>query len=125
MDGVDKTMKYIKQNFATIKPVEFSGNTYYQIGTDDWNIVVGLGGLVGIIKQANKFIKDYMDELEEEESADYAVVTRCKDCEYCRKLSLKNRLEGGYAENVLWCMNHSYGVWPTDFCSYGKRKENK
>ena len=63
MDGVNKTMKYIKQDFATIKPIEFSGNTYYQIGADDWNIVVGLGGLVGIIKQANKFIKDYMDEL--------------------------------------------------------------
>lgn len=58
-------------------------------------------------------------------TVDAVVVTRCKDCEYCRKLSLKNRLEGGYAENVLWCMNHSYGVWPTDFCSYGKRKENK
>lgn len=57
------TLKYIKQEFATIKSIEFFGNTYYQIGTDDWNIVVGLGGLVEIANQANKIIKKYMDKL--------------------------------------------------------------
>ena len=63
MDGVNKTMKYIKQDFATIKPIEFSGNTYYQIGADDWNIVVGLGGLVEIANRANAIITNYMSEL--------------------------------------------------------------
>lgn len=63
MDGVNKTMKYIKQDFATIKPIEFSGNTYYQIGTDNWNIVVGFGGLVEIANQANAVITNYMNEL--------------------------------------------------------------
>ena len=63
MDGVNKTMKYIKQDFATIKPIEFSGNTYYQIGTDDWNIVVGLGGLAEIANRANAIITNYMNEL--------------------------------------------------------------
>ena len=59
-------MKYIKQEVVCIKPVEFFGNTYYQIGADDWNIVVGLGGLVEIANQANKIIKEYMDRLDEE-----------------------------------------------------------
>ena len=60
------TLKYIKQEFVTIKPVKFFGNDYYQIGADDWNIVVGLGGLVEIANQANKIIKEYMDRLNEE-----------------------------------------------------------
>ena len=59
-------MKYIKQEAVYIKPVEFFGNTYYQIGADDWNIVVRLGGLVEIANQANKIIKEYMDKLDEE-----------------------------------------------------------
>ena len=63
MDGINKTIKYIKQDFATIKPIEFSGNIYYQIGTDDWNIVVGLGGLVEIANRANAIITNYMSEL--------------------------------------------------------------
>lgn len=37
-------MKYIKQEVVYIKPIEFFGMSYYQIGTEDWNIVVGLGG---------------------------------------------------------------------------------
>lgn len=61
------TLKYLKQNFATIEPVEFFGNTYYQIGTDDWNIIVGLGGLIEIANQANKIIKEYIDKLDEKE----------------------------------------------------------
>lgn len=61
------TLKYLKQNFATIEPVEFFGNTYYQIGTDDWNIIVGLGGLTEIANQANKIIKEYIDKLDEKE----------------------------------------------------------
>lgn len=61
------TLKYIKQEFVTIKPVEFFDNTYYQIGADDWNIVVGLGGLVEIAKQANEIIKEHMDKLNKED----------------------------------------------------------
>ena len=59
-------MKYIKQEAVYIKPIEFSGNSYYQIGVKDWNIVIGLGGLVKIANQANKIIKEYIDELDEE-----------------------------------------------------------
>lgn len=56
-------------------------------------------------------------------AADVALVVRCMDCVRCRELNRKDRLEGGYAEGVLWCMNYSDGVWPDDFCSYGKPKE--
>ena len=59
-------MKYIKQEAVCIKLVKFFENDYYQIGVDDWNIAVGLGGLVEITNQANKIIKEYMDKLDEE-----------------------------------------------------------
>ena len=59
-------MKYIKQGYVAIKPFEYFGNTYYQIGTDDWNIVVGLGGLVVIMGQAQLIVKNRIKELEEE-----------------------------------------------------------
>lgn len=59
-------MKYIKQEAIYIKPIEFSGISYYQIGIKGWNIVVGLGGLVEITNQANKIIKEYIDELDKE-----------------------------------------------------------
>lgn len=63
-------LRYIKQESITIKPIEFFGNDYYQIGIDDWNIVVGLGGLVEIANQANKIIKEYMDRLSTEYKKD-------------------------------------------------------
>lgn len=49
-------MKYITQDYIEIKPIECAGYDYYQIGTDEWNIVVGLGGLVNMANQANKII---------------------------------------------------------------------
>ena len=55
---------------------------------------------------------------------DAVVVTRCKDCRNHRELNRKDRLESGYAEGVLWCMNRSDGVWADDFCSYGEPKED-
>ena len=59
-------MKYIKEDYIKIKPVECAGHDYYQIGTNEWNIVVGLGGLVDIKNQANKIIEDYMNKLEKD-----------------------------------------------------------
>lgn len=58
-------LKYIKQDSVTVKPIEFTGNTYYQIGIDDWNIIVGLGGLVEIAKQADIIIQNRIKELEQ------------------------------------------------------------
>lgn len=54
---------------------------------------------------------------------DAVVVTRCKDCRNHRELNRKDRLESGYAEGVLWCMNRSDGVWADGFCSDGEPKE--
>ena len=56
-------------------------------------------------------------------AADVVVVTRCKDCRNHRELNRKDRLESGYAEGVLWCMNRSDGVWADGFCSDGEPKE--
>ena len=61
------TLKCLKQEFVTINPVEFFGDTYYQIGGADWNIVVGFCGLVEIANQANKIIKEHMDKLDKED----------------------------------------------------------
>lgn len=56
-------------------------------------------------------------------AVDAVVVTRCKDCRNHRELNRKDRLESGYAEGVLWCMNRSDGVWADGFCSDGEPKE--
>lgn len=61
--------------------------------------------------------------IENAPTVDAVVVTRCKDCRNHRELNQKDRLESGYAEGVLWCMNRSDGVWADDFCSYGEPKE--
>ena len=57
-------MKYIKEDHIEIKPIECAGHDYYQIGTDEWNVIVGLGGLVNIKNQANKTIEDCINDLE-------------------------------------------------------------
>ena len=51
----------------------------------------GWNGLLGLIEKAP--------------TVDAVVVTRCKDCRNHRELNRKDRLESGYAEGVLWCMN--------------------
>ena len=69
----------------------------------------GWNGLLGLIERAP--------------TVDAVVVTRCKDCRNHRELNRKDRLESGYAEGVLWCMNRSDGVWADGFCSDGEPKE--
>ena len=58
-------MKYIKEDHVEIKEVKFAGNTFYQVGIDDWNITVGLGGLVEIMKKSKEIIDNYMKSLED------------------------------------------------------------
>lgn len=69
----------------------------------------GWNGLLGLIDNAP--------------TVDAVVVTRGKDCRNHRELNRKDRLESGYAEGVLWCMNRSDGVWADGFCSDGEPKE--
>ena len=59
-------MKYIKEDHIEIKSIECAGHDYYQIGTDEWSIVVGLGGLVNMVNQANKIIENYINKLEKD-----------------------------------------------------------
>ena len=70
----------------------------------------GWNGLLGLIEKAP--------------TVDAVIVTRCKDCRNHRELNRKDRLESGYAEGVLWCMNRSDGVWADGFCSDGEPKED-
>lgn len=70
----------------------------------------GWNGLLGLIEKAP--------------TVDAVVVTRCKDCRNHRELNRKDRLESGYAEGILWCMNRSDGVWADGFCSDGEPKED-
>ena len=60
-------MKYINQDSIKIKPIACAGYEYYQIGIDEWNIVVGLGGLVNMANQSNKIIENYINKLEKED----------------------------------------------------------
>ena len=60
-------MRYINKDNIKIKPVECAGIEFYQIGIDEWNIVVGLGGLINIANQADKIIENYINKLDEED----------------------------------------------------------
>ena len=67
--------------------------------------------------------QEIIDALNGIPTVDAVVVTRCKDCRNHRELNRKDRLESGYAEGILWCMNRSDGVWADGFCSDGEPKE--
>ena len=67
--------------------------------------------------------QEIIDALNGIPTVDAVVGTRCKDCRNHRELNRKDRLESGYAEGILWCMNRSDGVWADGFCSDGEPKE--
>lgn len=86
------------------------------------------------VKAANEWVSEackepvmrlirLFDKLQKVPAVDAVVVTRCKGCRNHRELNRKDRLESGYAEGVLWCMNRSDGVWADGFCSDGEPKE--
>lgn len=58
-------MKYIKGDHVEIKEVKFAGNTFYQVGTDEWNITVGLGGLVELMNKSKELVDKHMESLED------------------------------------------------------------
>ena len=57
-------------------------------------------------------------------AADVVHVIRCKDCHYSRELNREDPNERQFIEGCVWCMNWEYGVFPDDYCSRAKRKEN-
>ena len=66
------------------------------------------------VENAERYFLNLIDKTSE---ADVVEVVRCKDCEYCIDLIM-----GG-----LWCEHPDnimpLGSNPTDFCSYGKRRD--
>lgn len=84
----------------------------------------GRGYVYGSDREKYDAWDEIIDALENIPAADVAPVTRCKDRRNHRELNRKDRLESGYAEGVLWCMNRSDGVWADGFCSDGEPKEN-
>ena len=57
-------------------------------------------------------------------TVDVEHVIRCKDCHYGRELNREDPKERRFIEGCVWCMNWEYGVFPDDYCSNAKRKEN-
>ena len=78
---------------------------------------------MAVLMGAAPYFEKAAKMLEKLPTVDAVVVTRCKDCRNHRELNRKDRLESGYAEGVLWCMNRSDGVWADGFCSDGEPKE--
>lgn len=83
----------------------------------------GRGYVYGSDREKYDAWDEIIDALENIPSADVVPVVRCKDCRNHRELNRKDRLESGYAEGVLWCMNRSDGVWADGFCNDGEPKE--
>ena len=68
---------------------------------------------------------DYaMDIVRNIKAADAVPVIRCKDCKYSRELNHEDPKERQFIEGCVWCMNWEYGVFPDDYCSNAKKKEN-
>lgn len=50
---------------------------------------------------------------------DIVQVVRCKDCCFCTEFVLNN------GKSILYCEVHAGLLIPTDYCSYGRRKEDE
>ena len=68
--------------------------------------------------------EDVVSSIENAPAADVEHVIRCKDCHYSRELNREDPKERQFIEGCVWCMNWEYGVFPDDYCSNAKRKEN-
>ena len=72
--------------------------------------------------------EDCLREIEETPTVDAVPVVYCKDCKYA-DTERRNAMEKRYADSILFCRNSNLcndeplAMWPVDFCSYGKRKD--
>lgn len=61
-------------------------------------------------------------------TVDAVPVVYCKDCKYA-DTERRNATEKRYYNTILFCRNSDLcndeplAMWPTDFCSYGERKD--
>ena len=56
--------------------------------------------------------------------ADAVPIIRCRNCKYSRELNHEDPKERQFIEGCVWCMNWEYGVFPDDYCSNAKRRED-
>ena len=70
------------------------------------------------------YCEDVVASIENAPAADVEHVIRCRDCKYSRELNHEDPKERQFIEGCVWCMNWEYGVFPDDYCSNAKRKEN-
>ena len=68
--------------------------------------------------------EDVVSSIENAPAVDVEHVIRCKDCHYSRELNREDPKERQFIEGCVWCMNWEYGVFPDDYCSNAKRREN-
>ena len=57
--------------------------------------------------------------------ADAVPIIRCRDCKCSRELNHEDPKERQFIEGCVWCMNWEYGVFPDDYCSNAKKKEDE
>ena len=60
-----------------------------------------------------------------QQTVDAVPVIRCRDCKYSRELNHEDPKERQFIEDCVWCMNWEYGVFPDDYCSNAKKKEDE
>ena len=60
-----------------------------------------------------------------QQTVDAVPVIRCRDCKYSRELNHEDPKERQSIEGCVWCMNWEYGVFPDDYCSNAKKKEDE
>lgn len=66
------------------------------------------------------WVDDAMGLIDDSPTVDAVEVVRCCDCQHCDVFQKEVD-----SETILICMIHSFElVDPTDFCSYGERKDN-
>ena len=59
-----------------------------------------------------------------QQTVDAVPVIRCRDCKYSRELNHEDPKERQFIEGCVWCMNWEYGVFPDDYCSNAKRRND-
>lgn len=79
-------------------------------------------------RMAFKTRQDIYNLIASQPTLDAVPVVYCKDCKYA-DMERRNAIEKRYADFILFCRNsnlcndESLAMWPVDFCSYGKRKD--
>lgn len=58
-----------------------------------------------------------------EDFPDMVKVVRCKDCANSRPIDKERRNEAVFYEECVWCQWFDTGMYPDEYCCYGKRKE--